>query len=146
MIHTSQHHWCVRKLYALQKDGRRHIEGEFAPCVDYTQMDKKYQTAFDYCQRKVHKLEFYPSRKKNISCQKAKNILRDFLVQTNSDVILYKGGHFEKEISSTIGVEAFNIEVLGVKKVQTHDSKDEIHLHYKELQNIKNGDCNESSL
>lgn len=35
MVQTSKNHACVRKLYALSKDGERDLEMEFIPCVEF---------------------------------------------------------------------------------------------------------------
>ena len=115
------------------------MEVEFIPCKKFEELEEKYQNAFRYCRKKIHHLNFYPSRKKkNFPCQEAKVIIKDFLDKINSDIIFYKGGNFEKKISTDIGVDSFNIEQFGVKKVNSHDPKDEIYLHYKHIENIVN--------
>ena len=139
MIRTSKKHCCVRKLYALQKDGLRHLEAEFVPCVAYTELEEKDRVSFDYCQWKIHKLPYYPARNtRSASCQTAKQLLKDFINTTHSEVLFYKGGTFEKKISTEIGVESFNIEELGVKKVNTHNPKEEVHLHHSTIKWMSN--------
>ena len=135
MIQTSKNHACVRKLYALDKDRKRQIEMEFIPCKKYEELDEKYQVSFDYCKRRIHKLEYYPKRKDKF-CQDAQFILKNFLDNSKSDMILYKGGQHEKNISNQIGVDSFDMEKIDIKKVKTHNPKEEINLHYDQLINI----------
>ena len=137
MIQISRDHACVRKLYALSKDGKRDIEMEFIPCKEFEYLEYKYKNAFWYCKRNIHHLEYLPTgQKENLFCQEAKYILKKFLTDLNADIILYKGGHFERDIGNEIKVDTFDITQLGVKKVNSHDPKVEIHLHFKQIKDI----------
>ena len=51
MIQTSKNHACVRKLYALSKDGERDLEMEFIPCVEFKQMEDKYKKSSSIAKR-----------------------------------------------------------------------------------------------
>ena len=134
MIRTSKKHCCVRKVYALHKDGYRHLQAEFVPCVAFADLSSEDKNSYKYCYKKVHGLPYYPARyTRSAPCLKAKHVLQSFIADTCSEVILYKGGIFEKRISADIGVESFNIERLGIQKVNSHDPKEEVHLHYGTL-------------
>ena len=137
MVQTSKNHACVRKLYALSKDGERDLEMEFIPCVEFKQMEDKYKKTFVYCKKNIHNLCYYPL-KKSLPCREAKYVLKNFLSDVNADIILYKGGHFEEDISNEIKVDSFDITQLGVRKVNSHNPKEEIHLHFKQLKDIVN--------
>ena len=58
------------------------------------------------------------------------------MLSLDADIIFYKGGIFERDISTEIGVDFFDITQLGVKKVNSHDPKEEILLHFKEIKDI----------
>ena len=132
MVQTSKNHACVRKLYALSKDGERDLEMEFIPCVEFKQMEDKYKKSFFYCKKNIHKLSYYPL-KKSLPCREAKYVLKNFVLSLDADIIFYKGGIFERDISTEIGIDSFDITQLGVKKVNSHDPKKEIQLHYKQI-------------
>ena len=134
MIQISKDHACVRKLYSLSKDGKRDLEMEFIPCKKFEHLEYKYRKAFWYCKRNIHHLEYLPTgQKENLFCQDAKYILKNFISSVDADIIFYKGGHFERDISAAINVDSFDITNLGVKKVNSHNPKEEIHLHYKQI-------------
>ena len=59
-IQCTRTHKCVRKLYMLAKDGYMDLLLEFFPCEPLHKLDKKYQRAFHYCQREIHKLPYCP--------------------------------------------------------------------------------------
>ena len=132
MIQSSKNHACVRKLYALSKDGKTDIEIEFEPCKKFIELEDKYKKSFLYCKKNIHKLSYYPS-KKCLPCIEAKDILKNFVLSLDADIIFYKGGIFERDISTEIGIGSFDIAQLGVKKVNSHDPKKEIQLHYKQI-------------
>ena len=135
MVQTSKNHACVLKLYALSKDGERDLEMEFIPCIEFKQIEDKYKKAFLYCKKNIHHLSYLPGQK-SLHCREAKDILKTFMLSLDADIIFYKGGHFERDISITIDVDCFDITKLGVKKVNLHDPREEIHLHLNQLNNI----------
>ena len=51
MIQISKNHACVRKIYALSKDGKRELEMEFIPCILFEQLEDKYKRTFLFCQK-----------------------------------------------------------------------------------------------
>ena len=134
MIQTTKDHACIRKFYALSKDSKTDIEMDGIPCKQFKDLEKKYQKAFFYCRNHIHHLGYYPTRdKERIRCQNVKFIIKNFLLRVNADIIFYKGGIHEKDISAEIGVDSFNIEELGIPKTNSHDPKEEVHTHYKKL-------------
>ena len=137
MIQTSKDHACIRKFYALSKDGKRDIEIECIQCKRFRDLDEKYQKAFIYCKKKIHHLRYYPTQQTSKTyCRYVKHILKNFMLEVNADIIFYKGGIYEKNLSSEMRINSFNIEKLGVQKVDNHDPKTEIHAHFKQLQDI----------
>ena len=139
LIQTSKKHACIRKLYALSKDAKKDLEIECNPCISLENLDEKYKNSYNYCKRWVHGLEYYPpSCKKTIFCLEAKNILKKFVSELNADVVFYKGGIHEKNICKEIDIDSFNIEQIGVKKVSSHDPREELFSHYKQINNIIN--------
>ena len=137
MIQISKNHACVRKLYALSKDGKRELEMEFIPCILFEQLEDKYKRTFLFCQKNIHHLSYLPVQH-GVYCRGVKDILTNFLSDLNADFIFYKGGHFERDISSAINIDCFDITKLGVKKVNSHDPRVEVNLHYKQLKDIVN--------
>ena len=135
MIQISRNHACVRKLYALSKDGKTDIEIEFEPCKNFLELEDRYKKSFFYCKKNIHKLSYYPL-KKSLPCREAKYVLKNFVLSLDADIIFYKGGIFERDISTEIGIDSFDITQLGVKKVNSHDPKKEIQLHYKQIKRM----------
>ena len=133
-IRTSENHCCVRKLYLLSKDGISEQEAEFVPCKNFIDMEQKYQNSFLYCQRRIHHLSFLP-KNRIFSCTHVNQRIKEFMNILGADLILYKGGHIEKDICVEIGIESYNIEQLGAPKLSTHNPREEVNIHYNYLLN-----------
>ena len=123
MIQISRRHACVRKLYAISKNGKTDIEIEFESCKKFIDLEEKYKKSFLYCKKKIHKLSYYPL-KRCLPCIEAKDILKNFVLSLDADIIFYKGGIFERNIGIEIDVDSFDIALLGVKKINSHDPKE----------------------
>ena len=133
-IQTAKDHACARKLYALHNDGVSNIKIECFPCKPFSELDLKYQKAFIYCKKKIHHLKYYPTHlRKLVCCRDVKHIIKNFIDEVNTDIIFYKGGTCERNLSAEIGVESFNIEELGIPKANSHDPEEEVHTHYEKI-------------
>ena len=93
-IQCTRTHKCVRKLYMLAKDGYMDLLLEFFPCEPLHKLDKKYQRAFRYCQREIHKLPYCPSPP-SPPCWTAVKELNNFIVDNDIELVFYKGGEIE---------------------------------------------------
>ena len=133
-IRTLENHCCIRKLYLLSKDGIQEREADLVPCQHFKDMEQKYQNSFLYCKRNIHHLPFYP-KKRIFKCYYARRIIEEFMDITGADLVLYKGGNIERNLCNRMGLESYNIEELGVKKVTTHDPREEVNIHYNFLLN-----------
>ena len=59
----------------------------------------------------------YCPRDTKLKCKDAENVIKNFASGLNEELILYKGGNIEKEFCEKNGIDAINIEDVGVKKV-----------------------------
>ena len=134
-IKTSDAHNCVRKLYMLGKDGLTCLEAEFLPCKRLRDLEKKYKKTFYFCQRNIHRLDYYHPTTK-LKCRDAKALVYNFAKSLDAKLVLYKGGHLEKDLCTVIGLDCMNIETVGVKKVYSHDPREEVNLYYQQLLNL----------
>ena len=130
-IKTSEEHSCIRKLYILSKNGMKDLEVEFVPCKWLSELSWKYKQSFFYCQRHIHKLNYYPPRHVSLKCKDAPSVVRNF--DRNVNLMLYKGGEHEKELAEKIGMDSINIEDVGVQRVNSHDPKEEVNLYFNSL-------------
>ena len=124
-IQITKKHCCIRKIYMLGKDGMTECELEFIPCAEFNSLDKKYQRAFIYCCKNIHKLDYQP-KDAILQCKDAENVIKEFASRLNAELILYKGGSIEKRLCEKIDID---------KKVDSHSPKVEVNLHYNYLLN-----------
>ena len=122
---------CIREMYILADDGITDYHQEFVVCSSFQQIEKKYQRAFIFCKRFVHKLNYYP---KGISelCILAAMRLKTFVKSNNIDVVFFKGGVIEKRLCDVAGIRCFDIGSI-VPKVQIHNPRIEVHSHFHYL-------------
>ena len=133
-IQASKTHCCVRKLYMLAKDGMTDAELEFIPCKRFKDLEKRYNSSFWYCYYKIHNLCYYPVNTK-LKCCDVAAVVNRFVKTVNASLVLYKGGHLEKNVCDQLGIACLNIELLGAQKVNSHSPKEEVNEHYKYLLN-----------
>ena len=109
------------------------MEKEFTPCLKYAALTDEKQKAFRYCQRRIHRLSYYP----NSSCQEcfqASREANEFLQKNSVSFILYKGGHIEEDLCAKLNYPAYNIEnFTGIVKAKNHNPRDEVHNYYRQL-------------
>ena len=134
-IKISEDHACIRKIYILSKNGMKNLEVECTPCKWLCELPKKYKEAFFYCQRHIHKLNYYPPRYCTVKCNDVPNIVRNF--DRNVKLMLYKGGEYEKKLARSIGMDSINIEEVGIQKVNSHNPKEEVNLYFNQLLHLK---------
>ena len=126
-------HRCIRKLYILSKNGQSHMELEFLPCVPYSQLERKYQKSFNFCQRNIHRLRYNP-RKYSPGCRQVLTLLKEFITNNSVELIHYKGGSIEKDMCNEMNIISFNIEHLhGLKKVSSHDPFVEVNNYFAQI-------------
>ena len=119
----------------LAKDGISECELEFIPCIQFNNLEKKYQRAFLYCYHNVHKLKYYP-KKSNLKCGVAAHMIKQFANSLNAKLILYKGGTIEKKLCEKLRIDSINIEDVGAEKINSHSPRIEINAHYNYLLNM----------
>ena len=95
----------------------------FQPCVSYEQLDEKYKRSFNYCKHHVHCLSYKPSSY-TFLCKEFCSLLKQNI--RNQDIILYKGGLFEKSICDNLNIKSYNIELWGVPKIKNINEFDYI--------------------
>ena len=131
-IQCTRTHKCIRKLYMLAKDGYMDLLLEFFPCEPLHKLDKKYQRAFHYCQRKIHKLPYCPSPP-SPPCWTAVKELNNFIVDNDIDMICYKGGDVEKNLCEELDIQSFDIENYNLEREYSHDPYVEMNFYYRQL-------------
>ena len=130
-IQRDKDHICVRKLYILSSDGITDCEREFNACLPFQKLERKYQTAFIYCKKRIHKLNYYPKRL-SMACSLAVGTLKTFVEENGIKIVFFKGGVIERRLCEKAGVKYFDIGRL-VPKVNCHNPRTEVHLHFDYL-------------
>ena len=110
-IQCTRTHRCIRKLYILAKNGYTDLQLEFFPCDPLHKLDKKYQRAFQYCQREIHKLPYCPEGPSS-PCSTAAEKLNNFIVKNNIDLVFYKGGQIEKVVCDELHINSLILRIL----------------------------------
>ena len=87
----------------------------FHACVGYRAIEHTYQKSFNYCKHNVHCLHYTPIYSK-LKCDDFRFMLKRYI--RPQDVVLYKGGTFEKSICDMLNIKYYNIELWGVPKVK----------------------------
>ena len=118
----------------LGKDGMTECELEFIPCAEFNSLNKKYQRAFIYCYKNIHKLDYRP-KDTILQCKDAEDVIKEFASRLNAELIIYKGGSIEKRLCEKINIDSMNIEDVGAKKVDSDSPKVEVNLNYNYLLN-----------
>ena len=122
-IRISQTHRCIRKLYILDRNGYSDMKSEFYPCKRYEDVEWKYQRTFQYCKPHIHKLNYNP-KKYSPECLQVLPILNEFIVDNGIELILYKGGTIERDLSKALDIPSLNIECIeGLEKTSSHKSQ-----------------------
>ena len=133
-VQTSKSHQCIRKLYILAKDGFTDLKLDFHPCKQFRDLEMRYKKARWYCQANIHQLPYYPDGPSS-PCSTTTEKLRNFVTNTNIDLILYKGGEVEQNISNEIGIESFNIYLFAedLEKAYSYNPYVEVNCYYAQL-------------
>ena len=132
-IQTSRKHQCIRKLYMLSKNGSTESELEFYPCVRYKNLSRKYQRAFHYCQKYIHKLSYNP-RNYSPLCSNVLKEINDFIVHNEIELVLYKGGMIEYKLCEELCITSMDLEVIPqLKKAYSHNPKVEVNFYYAQI-------------
>ena len=132
-IRISPTHRCIRKLYILEENGYTDMELEVYPCERYNDLAPKYQRSFQYCKRHIHKLKYNP-KKYSPECLQIVPLLNRFIVDSGIELILYKGGTIERDLSKELGVPSLNIECFEeLEKAYCHDPRTEVDCYYSEI-------------
>ena len=132
-IQTSEKHRCIRKLYMLTKSGSIESELEFYPCVRYKDLAAKYQHAFHYCQKYIHKLSYSPWGYSPLCCNALKEV-NEFIVYNEIELVLFKGGTIEKDLCNELCISSMNLELIPqLKKVKSHDPRKEVNYYYAQI-------------
>ena len=92
-------------------------------------LESKYQKCFDYCQSKIHHLEYYPLYAAS-NCADAIDTVRDILEWNDVRRVLYKGGDIERKLCQQLAIPSNNIEDYGAPKATSHDPLGELKEHH----------------
>ena len=137
-IQTSSTHRCIRKIYALEQNGRTNIESDFYPCKRYKDISWKYQRSFNYCRRHIHQLNYDP-RRYSPTCRSILPILNEFIVNCGIELVLYKGGQIEKDLCKTLDIPSLNIEsIQGLEKSGSHNPRTEVNCYFSQIRKFIN--------
>ena len=130
-IQVCKDHICIREMYILADDGITDYHQEFVACSSFQQIEEKYQKAFIFFLRFVHKLNYYPN---GISepCTSAAMRLTTFVKSNNIDVVFFKGGIIVKRLCDAAGIRCFDIGSI-VPKVHIHNPRIEVYSHFHYL-------------
>ena len=132
-IRISPTHRCIRKLYILADNGYTEMELEFYPCKRYTELRRKYQKSFQYCKLHIHNLTYNP-KKYSAECLQILSILNKFIVDSGIELILYKGGTIERDLSKALNIPSLNIECFEeLEKAYSHDPRIEVDCYYSQI-------------
>ena len=131
-IQTTRTHKCIRKLYMLEKGTFSNLEQEFFPCLQYHDLERRYQKSFRFCRAHIHKLSYNPE-KRSPSCITASEKIHKFITENDIEIILYKGGNVEKTVCEELQIPSMNIEEFSVTKAACHDPRLEVHHYYDQL-------------
>ena len=94
-IQTSKGHICIRKMYILASNGITDHLQEFVACFPFRQIEKKYQNAFNFCRKRIHKLNYY-TKGLSMPCSLAAVRLKTFVEKNDINIVLFKGGIIEQ--------------------------------------------------
>ena len=134
-IQATKSHQCIRKFCMLSKNGECEY-GEFYPCKRFHELELRFQKAFHYCRRNIHKLTYNPIHY-SPECRTSSTVVQKIVADYSCDFILYKGGTVEKDLCERIGVQSYNIECLeGLRKATTHNPRDEVYFYMKQLNDM----------
>ena len=132
-IRISPTHRCIRKLYILTENGYTDMELEFYPCKRYEDVEWKYRRSFQYCKRHIHKLNYNPE-KYSPKCLQILPLLNRFIVDDGIELILYKGGTIERDLSKALDIPSLSIECFGgLEKAYSHDPRTEVDCYYSQI-------------
>ena len=131
----SKHHHCLRKVAILCKNGDYGCE-EARPCIKFGEMDDKERNSFNYNRWRVHRLPFYPSNCRDLTCTQMLQNVRSFLKVKKIDLILHKGGNIERDLAKELGYHHINLELIGVPRAPNHDPLQEVRFYRECLDKI----------
>ena len=93
-IQTTRSHKCIRKFYMLEKGAFSSLEQEFYPCLQYQDLERRYQKSFRFCRAHIHKLSYNPE-KRSSPCSTATEKIHNFITENEIEIVMYKGGCVE---------------------------------------------------
>ena len=135
-IQISPKHRCIRKLYILDDNGHTDMELDFYPCKRYKDVDRKYQRSFQYCKRHIHKLNYNPT-KYSPECLQVLPLLNKFIGDCGIELILYKGGTIERDLSKALNLPSLNIECFEeLEKAYSHDPRIEVNCYFSQINEL----------
>ena len=132
-IRVSPTHRCIRKLYILEENGYTNMELDFYPCKRYGDLEWKYQRSFRFCRAHIHKLNYNP---KNYSpeCLQILPLWNEFIVDSGIELILYKGGTIERDLSKALDIPSLNLESFEeLEKAYSHDPRTEVNCYFSQI-------------
>ena len=132
-------HVCRRKVAVELWDGRSLVL-ESVPCVPYTGLTTKERSSFSWCRKNIHELTYQPFMSR-LKCMDVADRIREFFIVNGVHHAYYKGGNIERDICYEIGINAFNLEDIGVPKAPTelrHNPRADVAFYHREMKRILN--------
>ena len=131
-IQTSQTHACIRKIDMVSWNGHFQFY-DVAPCVPFSDLEAKWRKVFNWCQKRIHGIKHYFPRAPFVHCNNIDSLVKHFIVTGDIDIVLFKGGIWEKQICINIRTRYLDLtnicKVLHIPKPESHDPRTE-NMHY----------------
>ena len=113
----------VKKQFLCKELGMVRVgEGVGRIGVQWNNLSAKDKTTCRYIMQKIHKLLFgVPRGVKSVSIYKLESIVSSFyseVKQSESSVLAYKGGHYERDLLGNLDIPMINLENYGCPKVE----------------------------
>ena len=91
------------------------------------------RNTFSFCQSHIHKLTYNPKRYSPI-CSTVLDKINEFIVDNGIELILYKGGTIERDLSRALDIPSMNIECFEeLEKAQSHDPRTEVNCYFSQI-------------
>ena len=99
----------------LEKGAFSSLEHEFYPCIQYQDLERRYQKSFRFCRAHIHKLSYNPD-KRSSPCSTSLEKIKNYITENGMEIVMYKGGCVEKNLCEELQIASINIELFGVIK------------------------------
>ena len=88
-----------------------------------------YRKTFKYYQRNINNISLAPTNNGSRQCCQANKILKDIMDWNHRSVVIYKGGHIEREMCEEFNIKCFNVEDGGMQKFNSYRYQNQNKCH-----------------